>query len=46
MANGAGIGAGHQTGWTGLVAPLIEIFGRLDAETFLEGGRAAGFHRE
>ena len=25
--NGAGIGASHQTGWTGLVAPLIEIFG-------------------
>jgi Glycosyl hydrolase family 63 C-terminal domain len=44
--NGAGIGASHQTGWTGLVAPLIEIFGHLDAETFLEGGRAAAFHRE
>jgi adenylosuccinate synthase len=24
--NGAGIGASHQTGWTRLVAPLIEIF--------------------
>jgi Glycosyl hydrolase family 63 C-terminal domain len=44
--NGAGIGASHQTGWTGLVAPLIEIFGHLDAKTFLEGGRAAGFVRE
>jgi hypothetical protein len=44
--NGAGIGASHQTGWTGLVAPLIEIFGRLDARTFLEGGRAAAFGRE
>jgi len=43
--NGAGIGASHQTGWTGLVAPLIEIFGRLDAQTFLEGGRAAAFDR-
>ena len=41
--NGAGIGASHQTGWTGLVAPLIEIFGHLDAATFLEGGRAAVF---
>jgi hypothetical protein len=41
--NGAGIGASHQTGWTGLVAPLIEIFGHLDAQTFLEGGRAAAF---
>jgi len=41
--NGAGIGASHQTGWTGLVAPLIEIFGKLDARTFLEHGREAAF---
>jgi Glycosyl hydrolase family 63 C-terminal domain len=39
--NGAGIGASHQTGWTGLVAILIEIFGRLDGETYLREGRAA-----
>jgi hypothetical protein len=44
--NGAGIGASHQTGWTGLVAPLIEIFGHLDARTFLEAGRAAAFARD
>jgi hypothetical protein len=44
--NGAGIGASHQTGWSGLIAPLIEIFGRLDAQAFLEGGRAAAFHRD
>ncbi len=43
--NGAGIGASHQTGWTGLVAPLIEIFGHLDGQAFLAGGRAAVFHR-
>jgi hypothetical protein len=24
--NGAGIGASHQTGWTGLIAPLIQLF--------------------
>jgi Mannosylglycerate hydrolase MGH1-like glycoside hydrolase domain len=35
--NGAGLGASHQTGWTGLVAPLIQLFGFADAETFLEG---------
>ena len=29
--NGAGLGASHQTGWTGLVARLIDLFGRLDA---------------
>ncbi|HLZ71899.1 MAG TPA: glucosidase [Dehalococcoidia bacterium] len=27
---GAGLGAGHQTGWTGLVAKLIEQQGRLN----------------
>jgi hypothetical protein len=27
--NGAGIGASHQTGWTAIVAVLIELFGRL-----------------
>jgi hypothetical protein len=38
--NGAGLGASHQTGWTGVVARLIQLFGHLDAETFLsEGGR-------
>ena len=34
--NGAGIGASHQTGWTGVVAKLIEVFGSVDAKTFLE----------
>ena len=38
--NGAGLGASHQTGWTGLVGKLIEMFGRIDAEKFLEGGKA------
>ena len=36
--NGAGIGASHQTGWTGLVAPLIQLFGTLDAHEFLDKG--------
>jgi hypothetical protein len=41
--NGAGIGASHQTGWTGLVAKLIEIFGRLDAARYLEVGKTQAF---
>jgi hypothetical protein len=41
--NGAGLGASHQTGWTGLVAKLIEIFGRLDGRQFLEGGKSDAF---
>ncbi len=28
--NGAGLGASHQTGWTGVVAKLIDLFGRMD----------------
>jgi mannose/cellobiose epimerase-like protein (N-acyl-D-glucosamine 2-epimerase family) len=37
--NGAGLGAGHQTGWTGLVAMLTELFGRVDPEHLLETGK-------
>jgi hypothetical protein len=44
--NGAGIGASHQTGWTGVIAGLIDIFGKLDAETFLQGGLEAALGRE
>jgi hypothetical protein len=44
--NGAGRGASDQTGWTGVIAGLIKIFGKLDAETFLHGGREAAFGRE
>jgi hypothetical protein len=39
--NGAGLGASHQTGWTGLIAPLLDLFGRLDAKKVLEIERAA-----
>jgi hypothetical protein len=44
--NGAGIGASHQTGWTGLTASFIHLFGHLDARTFLEAGKRAAFDRE
>ncbi|HTG62731.1 MAG TPA: glucosidase [Terriglobia bacterium] len=37
--NGAGLGASHQTGWTGAVARLIQLFGHTDATKFLEAGR-------
>ena len=43
--NGAGLGASHQTGWTGLVAKLIQLFGMLDAKTTLEAGKVAAFVR-
>ena len=37
--NGAGLGASHQTGWTGLIAFLLDFFGRFDAQTILTTGR-------
>jgi hypothetical protein len=37
--NGAGLGASHQTGWTGLIAPLLDVFARTDAHAMLELGR-------
>ena len=43
--NGAGLGASHQTGWTGVVAKLIQLFGALDAKRALEVGKEAGFAR-
>jgi hypothetical protein len=44
--NGAGLGASHQTGWTGLVAKMIELFGRLDAQSFLDVGKAGTFAKQ
>ncbi len=41
--NGAGVGASHQTGWTGLVATLIQLFGNIDGARFLESGRKRAF---
>jgi hypothetical protein len=38
--NGAGLGASHQTGWTGLIAALLDLFGRVDAKRALEVGRS------
>ena len=37
--NGAGLGASHQTGWTGLIALLLDLFGRVDAQSVLESER-------
>lgn len=30
--NGAGLGASHQTGWTGLTAGLLDLFARLEPD--------------
>jgi hypothetical protein len=43
--NGAGLGASHQTGWTGVVATLIRLFGLQDAQQALEGDKRDRFRR-
>jgi hypothetical protein len=45
--NGAGLGASHQTGWTGLIAPLIQLSGWLTPEQVMAdfGRRATSYRR-
>lgn len=44
--NGAGLGASHQTGWTGVVAKLIHLYGSLDPDEALAIGKKAAFAPE
>jgi hypothetical protein len=39
--NGAGIGASHQTGWTGIISRGMHLFATSTAEQFLQIGVAA-----
>jgi hypothetical protein len=40
--NGAGLGASHQTGWTGVIARAMHVFATSTAEEFLVLGKVAG----
>jgi hypothetical protein len=40
--NGAGLGASHQTGWTGIIARAMHLFATSTSREFLELGVAAG----
>jgi hypothetical protein len=40
---GAGLGASHQTGWTGIVARLLHFFATVSADRLLEGGGQGAF---
>jgi hypothetical protein len=42
--NGAGLGASHQTGWTGVIARAMHFFATSTAEEVLELGQAAVIH--
>jgi hypothetical protein len=39
--NGAGLGASHQTGWTGVVARLMHFFATVKPDELLERGKLA-----
>jgi hypothetical protein len=39
--NGAGLGANHQTGWTGVIARAMHLFASSSAEQVLELGKLA-----
>jgi hypothetical protein len=41
--NGAGLGASHQTGWTGLVARTLHLFATLTPDAVLAGGKRSYF---
>jgi hypothetical protein len=38
--NGAGLGASHQTGWTGIIARSLDMFARMKPADVLETGKA------
>jgi hypothetical protein len=39
--NGAGLGASHQTGWTGLIARSLDLFARLTPEMAMADPQSA-----
>ena len=41
--NGAGLGASHQTGWTGIVARMMHFFATSTSAQVLELGKASVF---
>jgi len=44
--NGAGLGANHQTGWTGVIARAMHLFATMKPEAVLEGGKKAYFETQ
>jgi len=42
--NGAGLGASHQTGWTGIVARALHLFATMKPEQVLAEGKEAYSH--
>jgi len=44
--NGAGLGASHQTGWTGIVARMMHLFATPSAVQAVESGRTPSVMEE
>jgi hypothetical protein len=44
--NGAGLGASHQTGWSGAIAAMIQLYAHMDAADVLAGTAQLSFSKE
>jgi hypothetical protein len=44
--NGAGLGASHQTGWTGVIARIMHVFATMTSEQILSEGKRSYFESE
>ncbi len=43
--NGAGLGASHQTGWTGIIARMMHLFATMTPEAIAQKGKKAYFEK-
>jgi hypothetical protein len=43
--NGSGLGASHQTGWTGVIARIMQVFAVLTPDRVLEASKKGVFER-
>ena len=44
--NGAGLGASHQTGWTGAIAKVMQMFAAFSPESILKAGKNTSTAKE
>jgi hypothetical protein len=40
------VGASHQTGWTGVITRIMQVFAVLTPERILEGGKKSVHQRQ
>ena len=44
--SGAGVGASHQTGWSGAIARIMHLFASTDAAEILEKGKQGAMSKK